>query len=50
MVKLFIRWDKIFDVFLINCLLFWKFGKVYKGLVRFDYLVVIVLFFILVKL
>ena len=42
MVKVPTRRDKILDVFLTNCPLLWKPGKVHKGLVRSDHLAVIV--------
>ena len=37
MVKVPTRRDKILDVFLTNCPLLWKPGKVHKGLVRSDH-------------
>ena len=43
MVKVPTRRDKILDVFLTNCPLLWKPGKVHKGLVRSDHLAVTVL-------
>ena len=43
MVSVPTRRDKILDVFLTNCPLLWKPGKVHKGLVRSDHLAVIVL-------
>ena len=41
MVKVPTRRDKILDVFLTNSPLLWKSGKVHKGLVRSDHLVVL---------
>ena len=43
MVNVPTRRDKILDVFLTNCPLLWKPGKVHKGLVRSDHLAVTVL-------
>ena len=43
MFKVPTRRDKILDVFLTNCPLLWKPGKVHKGLVRSDHLAVTVL-------
>ena len=43
MVKVPTRQDKILDIFLTNCPLLWKPGKVHKGLVRSDHLAVTVL-------